>query len=176
MGWVIFFVIVIIIVISVNKSKRKLNKLPEINRSQSPIIPKIKQPAEKKPAQKKTLYEDDYPDDELEGNENSKFINTKVVGTTYKNKDRTSRQRIIKECKVGEKLLLIQSPDERNNDEIEYEDGIKVFRQNNEQLGWLAEYLASEIIELFEKGCKADATITNITGGTEEKPTIGCNL
>jgi hypothetical protein len=176
MGWFFFFIFIFIIIILIGKSQSKFKKLPAINKNQPPMSTKAISSIKKKTEPKKILYEDDYPDDELEGNDDFKFINTTIVGVTYKNKDRTSRQRIIKECKIGDHLLLMQAPDERNNDEYEFEDGIKVCRQNNEQLGWLAEYLASEIIELFDKGWKNETVITDLTGGTENKPTRGCNI
>lgn len=55
-----------------------------------------------------------------------------VHGITHRNDDGSSRQRIIRECAVGEELELVPEPDNPYDS-----DAIKVCRKTGEQLGYL---------------------------------------
>ena len=54
-----------------------------------------------------------------------------VHGITHRNSDGSSRQKIIKDCRVGEHLVLIPEPDNRYDP-----DAVKICRKNGEQLGY----------------------------------------
>jgi len=95
----------------------------------------------------------------------------KVVGVTFPNDDGSERQKILKRCKVGDRLLLEHDP---NN---EYSSmAIDVLRTNGQQVGHAPEYLAERIISELADGCGAVGVVTSITGGTWTKPTRGLNF
>ena len=70
-----------------------------------------------------------------------KAFYVKVVGTSHRNSDRTSRTRIIGECSTFDSILLVPEPDNKFDP-----DAIAVRRrETNEQLGYLDSRLAGEI-------------------------------
>ncbi|MDQ1002776.1 hypothetical protein QFZ28_003176 [Neobacillus niacini] len=95
---------------------------------------------------------------------------TKVAGVTFSNEDGSDRQSILKHCHTGESLLLIPAPNP------DHPEAIKVCRNNKEQLGWLKSHVAEKMNPLLKRGKKVTAVISELTGGTEEKPTKGCNI
>lgn len=96
---------------------------------------------------------------------------TKVAGVTHKNDDGTERQKILKNCKAGEKLRLIHEPMSQDK------SGIKVCRENGEQIGWLNSILAAEIAPRLDKGSRVDAEISEVTGGGFlSNKSRGCNI
>ena len=54
-----------------------------------------------------------------------------VHGITHKNADGTSRQDIIRDCEVGEELVLVPEPTNRFDP-----DAVMICRKNGEQLGY----------------------------------------
>jgi single-stranded-DNA-specific exonuclease len=96
-------------------------------------------------------------------------IFSKLSGVTRNNMDGTDRQEIIGElCYEGQQLLLIRKPNQYSHDNI----GVYVAYQ----VGYVNPELASEIAPLIDQGGAVDARITNITGGSEERPTRGVNV
>ena len=90
---------------------------------------------------------------------------TKIAGVTFRNPDGSSRQRIIKECRVGEALLLIREPDNPID-----KFAVKVVRGNGQQLGYLGRNIAREgdrsgIAYRMDRGDKYLCRISDITGG-----------
>jgi hypothetical protein len=70
-----------------------------------------------------------------------KAFYVKVVGTSHRNSDRTSRTRIIDECSAFDPILLVPEPDNHFDP-----NAIAVRRrETNEQLGYLDARLAGEI-------------------------------
>lgn len=96
---------------------------------------------------------------------------TKVAGVTHRNADRSDRQRIIADCKVGEKLLLDTEP---NN--LHDPDAVRVIRANGQQLGYLPAHLAGDIAPNATRGYLYAVFIANITGGDSEWRALGVNL
>jgi hypothetical protein len=95
----------------------------------------------------------------------------KVAGVTFPNDDGSERQRIIKNCKVGEPLVL------RHDAYNEYSlFATQVLRENGEQLGHAPEYLAERICQEVESGFRSAGVLKNVTGGTSDKPTRGVNF
>ncbi|MCT7596407.1 HIRAN domain-containing protein [Aliarcobacter butzleri] len=110
-------------------------------------------------------YESNFDEEDKED-----FIFTKVAGVSKKNGDGVERQTILQNCYEGEALIL-----ERDiyNEVSNY--AIKVCRMcNDEQIGYLNDSLAKKIknreIERFK------VVLKEITGGTIDKPTLGCNI
>lgn len=70
-----------------------------------------------------------------------KAFYVKVVGTSHRNSDRTSRTRIIGECSTFDSILLAPEPENKFDP-----NAIAVRRrETNEQLGYLDSRLAGEI-------------------------------
>jgi len=95
----------------------------------------------------------------------------KVAGVTFPNDDGSERQEIIRRCKPGEQLAL--RPDAYNEYSI---FATQVVRRNGEQLGHAPEYLAERIVNEIEDGYNVVGVLTNVTGGTLDKPTRGVNF
>lgn len=95
----------------------------------------------------------------------------KVAGVTFPNDDGSERQDIIRRCKPGEQLVL------RHDAYNEFSMfATQVLRTNGEQLGHAPEYLAERICNEIEDGCNAIGVLTEVTGGTWDKPTRGANF
>lgn len=95
----------------------------------------------------------------------------KVSGVTFPNDDGSERQAIIRRCKTGEQLVL--KHDSYNKYSI---FATAVYRLNREQLGHVPEYLAERIVNEIEDGFNAIGVLTEVTGGTFDKPTCGANF
>ena len=96
-------------------------------------------------------------------------IYSKLSGVTHHNADGTSRQDIIAElCYQGQPLLLMREPNQFGPNNI----GVYVAYQ----VGYVNPELARELSPIIDQGIPVDARITDITGGSEEKPTLGVNV
>lgn len=96
-------------------------------------------------------------------------IYSKLSGVTHHNRDGSNRQEIIAGlCYPGQSLLLIREPNQYSQDNI----GVYVAYQ----VGYVSPELSREIAPLIDAGVPVEARITDITGGTEEKPTRGVNV
>lgn len=113
-------------------------------------------------------------------------INTKIVGVTF-----DDRQDNIKKCSSGMDVLIVNTPSEKyphamgvytlaeDDDPTDYNQP----RKTESLLGYLDDELAKNIYSKEKQtvGNQCDigpfpGEITEITGGTEEKPTLGCNI
>ena len=95
---------------------------------------------------------------------------TKIAGVSYPNDDGSSRQKIIKNCIIGEALFLEHAPFPG------HPEATKVLDEDRQQLGWLKTNVAHEYSILLEEGKKVVARVANLTGGTRDRETIGCNI
>jgi hypothetical protein len=95
------------------------------------------------------------------GNQNQRTIKTKVVGVTFEN-----RQELLKKCYNGQKLRIINRPMPK------YPHAMAVYAGPN-NIGHIADELAQE---LFQNKNEYTGIILNLTGGTSECPTRGCNI
>ncbi len=96
---------------------------------------------------------------------------TKVVGVTRRNVDGRSRQDVIRDCAIGDDVLLVPEPDNPADPHA-----IAVYRSNGHQIGYLDRRLAGEVSRLVPRGGGAKASIKDIVGGTEGAPTLGVVL
>ncbi len=100
-----------------------------------------------------------------------KAFHTKVVGVTFNNDDGTSRQKILRKCRVGESVRLIRWPMKK------HPNAVKVMRETGEQLGYLSSEVAESLVPDMDKGAKLEAKISFLTGGgLLLKRTRGCNI
>ena len=95
----------------------------------------------------------------------------KIAGVSFPNDDGSERQTIIRNCTAGEQLLLEH---DRNNSYSIY--ATKILRTNGQQLGHAPEYLAQRIVDRLEDGFHVTSLITQLTGGTHDRPTRGVNV
>jgi len=94
---------------------------------------------------------------------------SKLAGVTHTNPDGSSRQEIIDALAYnGQPLFLLREPNQYSYDNI----GVYVAFQ----VGYVNPELASELAPLIDEGVPIEAQITDITGGTEDKPTRGVNV
>lgn len=177
---IIAVVVIFFIIAFLNEPKNNLNKnysikdeagkplsketLKNINENREYSYSRIKNTFFDLPIHNKN-YESDFDDED-----DDDFIFTKVAGVLNINDDGVERQTILQSCYQGEALFL-----ERDiyNEYSKY--AIKVCRVcNDEQIGYLSDSLAKKLknreIERFI------VTIKEITGGTEDKPNLGCNI
>jgi hypothetical protein len=94
---------------------------------------------------------------------------SKVAGVTRENQDQSNRQKILADYR---KLNLV-----REHDNPYDANAIKVLISNGKQIGYINSDLARELAPIIDKGKKTvEAHISEITGGTENKQSIGCNI
>jgi hypothetical protein len=121
---------------------------------------------EKEKEERKRIREEEYT-----RQQRLRFSFAKVAGVTFPNDDGSERQAIIKRCKPGEQVIL------RHDAYNEYSMfATQVLRTNGEQLGHAPEYLAERIHAEIEDGYNVVGVLTDITGGTWDKPTRGVNF
>ncbi len=96
---------------------------------------------------------------------------TKVAGVSHANQDGTSRQKIIKKCRTLEKLTLDHEEDNPHD-----RNAVRVCRENGEQIGYLQQELAEEVVSRSERGYRYAAFVKDVTGGRPSSPTHGINL
>lgn len=98
---------------------------------------------------------------------------SKIVGVTHQNGDGSDRQQLIRRCRPGCMLGLSRERANRYS-----ENAVAVLRESGEQLGYLPDETAAEIVEALEDGWVFVAYISEITGGDPRagKPTLGANL
>lgn len=97
-------------------------------------------------------------------------IRTKVVGVTKGNDNGTNRQDLVRRCSAGDPVALV--PDPHNK----YDEKAVMVLWRSQQLGFLKRKLAAELGEIISKGGLVDGRITEVTGGTKGKETMGVNL
>ena len=93
-------------------------------------------------------------------------IYTKVKGVTFEN-----RQAHLAESQNGDILIVRHAPLPKFPNAVEI-----VNQRTGKQLGFIGAELAQELIDEFGEGCSFNSEITEITGGSEDKSTLGCNL
>ena len=101
---------------------------------------------------------------------------SKVVGTTFRDQNLAEIG-----LTAGEKLALVWEPDNEHGTRLA--DGIgaavKVCRKDGHHLGYLPDSTAptaSLVARHLRSGGSAHAVVSELTGGTPDKPSIGINL
>ncbi len=105
-------------------------------------------------------------------------IYSKLAGVTRLNPDGSDRQEIIEALTYnGQPLFLLREPNQYS-----YKNLFNQYSYNNIgvyiafQIGYVNPELADELAPLIDEGVPIEAQITDITGGTEDKPTQGVNV
>jgi len=96
---------------------------------------------------------------------------SKVVGVTRHNHDGSDRQVIAGECRPGEPLALRREPDNPQDP-----NAVAVFRENGDQVGYLSASVAEELAPLLDADAPIRAEVSEVTGGTADRPSYGVNI
>lgn len=97
---------------------------------------------------------------------------TAVAGVSHE-----GRQRIVKLCSIGERLILVRDPNNRFD-----KGAIKVMRSNGDQLGFIRAHVSRGgdpsglAFQMDHRGTEYRCVIKDITGGGPGKPTRGVNI
>jgi len=106
---------------------------------------------------------------------NHKLFDTTIAGVTFDN-----RQDLLKKCSVNQKVFIKW---EKDNPYSKTGHALAVFTTINnkiEQLGHIPEVKTNELFEKYENqfndnnSFTIEGHISKITGGTQDKPTLGC--
>lgn len=105
---------------------------------------------------------------------------SKVAGVSASNSNGRSRQNYIRAfCKPGMPLILKREPDnpyDKNAVAVWIKARAMLFFTAEVQIGYLSAHVAAEIADHLDNGGRARAMITEITGGSKGKPTLGVNI
>lgn len=104
-------------------------------------------------------------------------MRTKVVGVTHENKDGTNRQAILhymKEYGNYEKGDTLELVHERDNPVDP--NAVMVLNHQKQCIGYLKAELAESVSQMLDDGHKVYAELERITGGTDSRPALGCNI
>ena len=100
---------------------------------------------------------------------------SKVAGGSFRNDNGADRQKLIRShARSGSILVLKREPDNRHSP-----DGtaISVWLSSPEvQIGYINDDVSHELASIIDGGSSVTAWITEITGGTHDKPTAGVNV
>lgn len=102
-------------------------------------------------------------------------FHSKVAGVTYNNEDGDSRQKIIKKyCKAGDELELIREPD---NEHSPTAIGVWL-KKPSLKIGYVrsASDLSKRLSEHLNRGRTIRCKVSNVTGGQDDKETLGVNM
>lgn len=97
------------------------------------------------------------------------IIHTKVAGVSFNNDDGTSRQAIVRSLRPGEQLFLRHVPIPG------HPEAMQVITYKGQQVGHLPSGMGKNALKWF-KEYTVYVYVTEITGGTQDKPTRGCNI
>ena len=105
---------------------------------------------------------------------------SKVAGVTAKNSNAKSRQDYIRAyCEAGMNLILKREPNnpyDSNAVAVWINTKTFLFFSSEVQIGYLNAYISAEIARHIDKGGTVIAKITEVTGGTEKKKSLGVNI
>ena len=97
------------------------------------------------------------------------MLYSKLQGVTRTNRDGTSRQEIIDElCYQGQQLVLMRAPNQYSPNNLDVYVAYQIGQVNPE--------LADLLVPILDQGVVVRAEITELTGGSEDKPTRGVNV
>lgn len=98
-------------------------------------------------------------------------IHSKVYGISHKNKDGSERQTSASNCYKGELLDL----NIEWNEEYQ-EKALKVFTSKGKQTGFKRHEFAQDLLGYLEDGYLFEVYVSEVTGGSKDKPTLGINI
>jgi hypothetical protein len=110
----------------------------------------------------------------------SHSFHSKISGVSANNNDGRGRQRYIRAfCKAGTPLIFKREPNNPyDKDAVAawIEARAFFFFTSEVQIGYLNAELAQEISRHLAKGGGLHGEVSEVTGGTRDKPTLGVNV
>lgn len=106
---------------------------------------------------------------------NTKKFNTNIAGVTFDN-----RQELLKKCTVNQKVFIKWDKDNPYSKNGHALSVFTTISNKNELLGHIPESQTDKLFNKYEKQFTNDYSFTingyilKLTGGTEDKPTLGC--
>jgi hypothetical protein len=100
------------------------------------------------------------------------IIYTKLRDVTKENPNGVKRQKLLKKCRKGERLIL----EPLHESKTDGDDVVNVRRLNGQLLGVLSYERSRQVQEYMSMKAEIETTITKITGGGLFKPYRGCNI
>lgn len=104
-----------------------------------------------------------------------KKFNTNIAGVTFDN-----RQELLKKCTVNQKVFIKWDKDNPYSKNGHALSVFTTISNKNELLGHIPESQTDKLFNKYEKQFTNDCSFTingyilKITGGTQDKPTLGC--
>jgi hypothetical protein len=83
-----------------------------------------------------------------------------VTCVTQHNPDGTDRQKLIKDCRIGDRLRLVRDPDHPSDS-----NAVKVCLLSEEQIGCLRTEVTAEVGPTIDAGGKLEAEIIRLSSG-----------
>jgi len=94
---------------------------------------------------------------------------TRVAGVSFKNPDGVSRQDILRRLRPGHMAVLLRQPDNPKDP-----DAVAVIDPHYGQFGFIPADIAARLASQLDQGMAGFARVTEIMGGTRDKPSLGC--
>lgn len=168
-GVFLFLLITKLIISNEAKKREKDRKLKEEQAYSKEEVARIAQQIESEISERKE--KEKLLDTNIQINEESEPFYTKIVGVT-----KGKRQEYLEECYEGQELII------KWDDTNKYsEHALAVYAEisgRKKRLGFIPDETASILFDkcYIDEDTELDACIIEITGGTEDRPTIGCNI
>ncbi len=109
------------------------------------------------------------PDLEAHGFAPRRRFTTRLSGVSFDNPDGTSRQDILRKLRAGDMAGLVRMPDHPDDP-----NAIAVVLRRHGVMGWIPAHIAERFADQLDSGLVGFARVIEITGGTTDKPTLGC--
>jgi hypothetical protein len=91
-------------------------------------------------------------------------FHSNIAGTSH-------YQDALRRCKAGERLWLLREPNNPYDT-----NAVSVWGQAGELIGYINRELAVDLAPQMDRGVWIEVTISELTGGTPDNPTLGCNI
>ncbi|MDF2615438.1 MAG: hypothetical protein K0Q47_93 [Sedimentibacter sp.] len=95
--------------------------------------------------------------------DSNKMVKYRVVGTTHKNPNGTSRQEIISHLTKASKITLVREPDN------EYDKNAIAVYANEKQIGYLSSAYAATFAPKIDAGRRFEVNVDTIGSRTSKK-------
>jgi HIRAN domain-containing protein len=95
-----------------------------------------------------------------------------IAGVSHQNRDRTSRQTIIREALWLGAPRRIVAEDDNPVDT----NALALLAPDGRQVGYVNSRLARDMRKWLAEGCRIELSVSDLTGGTPDKPTRGVNV
>jgi hypothetical protein len=91
----------------------------------------------------------------------AKAIYATVTCLTVRNPDGKARQKLVKDCHVGDKVSLVRDPDHPSDP-----NAVRVCRLSGEQIGCLRKETTAEVGPRIDAGMRFETEIIRLSGGS----------